>query len=113
MTEALCTIDSCSYGTAGASLSQQAGAEAVLWLSEQTDVDTGLRSYLEGMNATQRDYFSFQWQMIYPMAEKLPQAKGEQLEVLNDLTCGILQELGVTDVWKAHIDLEPFWEWTE
>lgn len=113
MIEALCTIDSCSYGTAGASLSQQAGAEAVLWLSEQADVGAGLRSYLEGMNATQRDYFSFQWQMIYPMAEKLPQADGEQLEVLNDLTRGILQELGVTDVWKAHTDLEPFWEWTE
>ncbi|MBR5284430.1 MAG: hypothetical protein IKU27_05230 [Clostridia bacterium] len=110
---ALCTIDSCSYGTAGASLAQQAAAEAVLSLSEQEDVGTGLRTYLEGMNATQLDYFSFQWQMIYPMAEKLPEADTERLEILNDLVHGILQELGVTDVWKSHTDLEPFWEWTE
>ena len=110
---ALCTIDSCSYGTAGASLAQQSAAEAILSLSEQEDVGTALRTYLEEMNATQLDYFSFQWQMIYPMTEKLPEADAERLEILNDLARGILQELGVTDVWKSHTDLEPFWEWTE
>ena len=56
--------DEVSYGSAGASLQQANAAVAVMKLAmdESGKAQETVKAYLEGMNETQRDYFSFQWQ---------------------------------------------------
>ena len=51
------------------------------------------------MNATQKDFFSFQWQQALRQANALLDGSEDP---------AILDNAGVTDEWKNHTDLEPF-----
>ena len=64
LTKLLVSIDEVSYGSAGASLQQANAAVAVMKLAmdESGKAQETVKAYLEGMNETQKDYFSFQWQ---------------------------------------------------
>lgn len=125
-------IDSCRYGSAGASLDQISAAIALLSLTEQESVTDNLRTYLDGMDATQQDYFSFQWQMNMVKAHALLGAPSDytglledsgngnvmlenfdaaNLEELNQMILTELNNRGITDEWKHHTDLEPFFLW--
>ena len=60
----LVSIDTVASGSAGGSLHQ---ANAVVCLIKIAMIDSGkaedaVKTYLNGMNATQKDFFSFQWQ---------------------------------------------------
>ena len=132
-TLALMEIDACEYGSAGASLKQTSSAVQVLNLSLQEDISEALTAYLDGMTATQKDYFSFQWQMAVDKAEQLLTAEdaavqleeaghgdldlsqfdAEALEAFNEMMTEALAEQGVTDVWKEHTDFEPFAHWAQ
>lgn len=132
--QSLNRIDSCQYGTAGSSLQQASAAVDVLLLTRAEDVRTVLADYLDAMNTTQRDFFSFQWQMSAKRAKAMlaePDAwKGlisdsgrgdvelgsfrpEQVEALSEDVLTLLAEKGVTDVWKGHTEKLPFSHWTE
>ena len=62
----LVSIDTVARGSAGGSLQQ---ANAAVCLMKLTTIDSGkaedaVKTYLNGMNATQKDFFSFQWQQV-------------------------------------------------
>ena len=95
LVQLLVTIDSDSYGSAGASLQQANAAVSLMKLAAEgsEDAEKTAKDYLAGMNATQKDFFSFQWQ--------------QALKEANALLDGS-KDAGVTDEWKNHTDLEPF-----
>ena len=132
--ELLKTIDRCSYGTAGSSLSQLSAGVSVLKLTEKEEISEKLSEYLDGMDATQRDYFSFQWQMCVKKAEALLEKSEDypdemkdagleevdlskfDKEKLSELDTAVMTELEkrhVTDEWKNHPEEEPFVYWGE
>ena len=129
--KALNSIDHTQYGTAGSSLQQTASAVDALQLTGKTDVETVLAEYLSGMNATQKDFFSFQWQMSVKKARDMLANPASYAGLLSDCGCGdvdltaftaeqldatdkavmtLLQDNGVTDVWKT-AEQEPFLRW--
>lgn len=128
------SIDNCQYGTAGSSLQQASAAVGVLLLTGAEDVQTVLADYLAAMNTTQRDFFSFQWQMSAKKAKAmlaepdtwkgllsdcgrgdvdLGSFKPEQVDSLSESVLTLLREKGVADVWKEHTEEQPFAHWTE
>ena len=134
VTELFKTIDRCPYGTAGSSLSQVVAAVSVLKLSKADDVMPKISLYLEKMDATQRDYFSFQWQMCiekaYVILEKPEDFKGaledaglddvdlsvftkDEIDRLNTKVTEELEKHGVKDEWKNHLEAEPFVFWED
>ena len=127
--ELLKSVDRCPYGTAGASLSAVAAGVSVLELSKTEGVSVKLSAYLDGMDATQKDYFSFQWQMCMKKAkvilENPDSVAGEmsdagisdvdlsafdkdELYALDGMVMGELEKRGVKDEWKNHLEQEPF-----
>lgn len=122
-------IDICQYGTSGASMQQTRAAVALLQLSKMDNAAETLHHYLREMNATQKDYFSFQWQMSLAKAKKLladPAAAAgtltasgvsdvdlttftlDAVEALDKTVTDQLKSNGVADVWKTQLTLEPF-----
>lgn len=127
-------IDNCQYGTAGSSLQQASAAAGVLLLTAAEDVAPVLDGCLAAMNTTQRDFFSFQWQMSVKKAKAMladPAAwqgalsdcgRGDvdpaaytlqQVEALDQTVLEALRQRGVTDEWKKHLEEQPFENWTE
>ena len=130
--EILKIIDRCSYGTAGSSLSQVAAAVNVIKLSKTDGAIDKILKYLNGMDATQKDYFSFQWQMCMKKALAILKApdryQGEmydagvsdvdlsefnkdELEKLNDAVISQFENLKIKDEWKNHPEIELFIFW--
>ena len=130
LTKLLVSIDEVSYGSAGASLQQANAAVAVMKLAmdESGKAQETVKAYLEGMNETQRDYFSFQWQQAMKTALALLNGD-EDAAILedagdadfdlkagdsaktaefNDAVIQLLSDAGVTNEWKNHTDVEPF-----
>lgn len=129
ITQVLYSIDEMYYGSAGSTLHQAAVAVDLICLTQQPDTITRLDEYLAVMTDLQRDYFSFQWQMMSKAARELlkdPEAAKPMLEsvsledfVFSNYTMEELDKLdeqvrarlagyGVADSWKNHTDLEPF-----
>ena len=126
----LVAVDTASYGSAGASLQQANAAVAVMKLAmdESGKAQETVKAYLEGMNETQKDYFSFQWQQAMKTALALLNGD-EDAAILedagdadfdlkavdsaktaefNDAVIQLLSDAGVTNEWKNHTDVEPF-----
>ena len=127
----LSAIDHCRYGAAGASLSQVDAACKLLQLTTIDHSDSMFSDYFDGMNITQLDYFSFQWQMCMKQAQALlsdpenhfgeleDSGNGnfdltsydkEDLAALDKQVMTELKNRNVTDVWKNYLYLEPFIE---
>lgn len=126
----LIAIDETAYGSAGASLQQANAAVAVMKLAmdESGKAEEAVSSYLAGMNETQKDYFSFQWQQAMKTATALLDGSEDagilsdagdadfdltavdsaKVTALNDAVTKLLTDAGVTDEWKNHTDAEPF-----
>ena len=126
----LVTIDSDSYGSAGASLQQANAAVSLMKLAAEGSEDVGeaVKAYLAGMNATQKDFFSFQWQQALKEANALLDGSKDagvledagdgdfdlqavdsnRVAALDEAVTKLLRDAGVTDEWKNHTDLEPF-----
>ncbi len=123
------TIDTCKYGTAGASLSQVNAAVSMLKLSTLDSIEICVDQYFNAMNVTQLDFFSFQWQMSYAKAlailtspkeyagllndsgnsnVDLTVFSVERLDSLNETVLRILADYGVKDEWKNCKDMLPF-----
>ena len=73
-------------------------------LMKLATIDSGkaedaVKTYLNGMNATQEDFFSFQWQQALRHTNALLDGSEDP---------AILDGAGVTDEWKNHTDLKPF-----
>ena len=131
-TKRLMNIDACQYGTAGASLRQMGVSVDLFWLCVAEDKEEKLDAYLDAMTDTQRDYFSFQWQMRVKHAKKM-KAGGdliagllndaglrdvtldffriEDVEQFDAVVMEKLKKHGVTDAWKNHLDETPFTHW--
>ena len=130
LTKLLVSIDEVSYGSAGASLQQANAAVAVMKLAmdESGKAQETVKAYLEGMNETQKDYFSFPWQQATKTALALLNGD-EDAAILedagdadfdlkavdsaktaefNDAVIQLLSDAGVTNEWKNHTDVEPF-----
>lgn len=130
LTKLLIAIDEVSYGSAGASLQQANAAVAVMKLAmdESGKAEETVKSYLAGMNETQKDYFSFQWQQAMKTALALLNGD-EDAAILedagdadfdlkavdstktaefNNAVIQLLSDAGVTNEWKNHTDVEPF-----
>ena len=130
LTKLLVSIDEVSYGSAGASLQQANAAVAVMKLAmdESGKAQETVKAYLEGMNETQKDYFSFQWQQAMKTALALLNGD-EDAAILedagdadfdlkavdsaktaefNDAVIQLLSDAGVTNEWKNHTDVELF-----
>lgn len=126
----LTAIDTVSYGSAGASLQQANAAVALMKLAmaDGSKVEEAVKSYLAGMNETQKDYFSFQWQQAIKTALALLNGD-EDAAILedagdadfdltavdstktadfNNAVIQLLSDAGVTNEWKNHTDVEPF-----
>ena len=126
----LVAVDTASYGSAGASLQQANAAVAVMKLGND---DSGkaaeaVKSYLGGMDDTQKDYFSFQWQQAVKTALALldgtedaailqdagdadfdlKAVDSKKVAEFNDAVIALLGDAGVTNEWKNHTDVEPF-----
>lgn len=130
LTKLLVSIDEVSYGSAGASLQQANAAVAVMKLAmdESGKAQETVKAYLEGMNETQKDYFSFQW--LQAMKTALALLNGDEDAAIledagdadfdlkavdsaktaefNDAVIQLLSDAGVTNEWKNHTDVEPF-----
>ena len=134
VTQKLINIDTCPYSTAGASLKQLLASVGLLQLTKEPDWESKLDAYLAGMTDTQRDFFSFQWQMrlndakllLVPgnvLADMLGDVgmgdlsltlfSSEELNQLHRTVTNKLQHYGVVDQWKNHRDIEPFIYWNE
>lgn len=79
-------------------------ANAAVCLMKLATIDSGkaedaVKTYLNGMNATQKDFSSFQWQQALRHTNALLDGSEDP---------AILDGAGVTDEWKNHTDLEPF-----
>ena len=97
----LVSIGTVARGSAGGSLHQ---ANAAVCLMKLATIDSGkaedaVKTYLNGMNATQKDFSSFQWQQALRHTNALLDGSEDP---------AILDGAGVTDEWKNHTDLEPF-----
>ena len=126
----LMSIGTVARGSAGGSLQQ---ANAAVCLMKLVTIDRGkveeaVKTYLNGMNATQEDFFSFQWQQALRHTNALldgsedpaildnPGDAGFDLQVvssnrvdaLDKTVTELLRDAGVADEWKNHTDLEPF-----
>ena len=126
----LTAIDTVSYGSAGASLQQANAAVALMKLAmaDGSKAEEAVKSYLAGMNETQKDYFSFQWQQAMKTALALLNGDEDaailedagdadfdlktvdsaKIASFNDTVIGLLGDAGVTNEWKNHTDVEPF-----
>ena len=126
----LVSIGTVARGSAGGSLHQ---ANAAVCLMKLATIDSGkaedaVKTYLNGMNATQKDFFSFQRQQALRQANALldgsedpatldnPGDAGFDLQVvssnrvdaLDKTVTKLLRDAGVTDEWRNHTDLVPF-----
>ena len=126
----LVSIDTVASGSAGGSLHQ---ANAVVCLIKIAMIDSGkaedaVKTYLNGMNATQKDFFSFQWQQALRHTNALLDGRedpaildnagdagfdlqavsSDRVDALDKTVTELLRDTGVTDEWKNHTDLEPF-----
>lgn len=126
----LVTIDRTPYGSAGSSLQQVHSAVSLMKLAmdESGNAEETVKTYLEGMNDTQRDFFSFQWEHVQETANALMDGSldaailedagdadfdlkavdSEKVKTLTETVTNLLRDAGVTDEWKNHTDLEPF-----
>ena len=113
-----------------ASLQQANAAVAVMKLAmdESGKAQETVKAYLEGMNETQKDYFSFQWQQAMKTALALlngdedaailedagdadfdlKAVDSKKVAEFNDAVIALLGDAGVTNEWKNHTDVEPF-----
>ena len=126
----LVSIDAVARGSAGGSLQQ---ANAAVSLMKFAMIDSGkaenaVKAYLAEMNATQKDFFSFQWQQALRQANALldgsedpailddagdagfdlQAVSSDGVDALDKTVIKLLRDAGVTDEWKNHTDLEPF-----
>lgn len=130
LTALLVTIDRTPYGSAGSSLQQVNSAVSLMKLAmdESGNAEETVKTYLEGMNDTQRDFFSFQWEHVQKTADALMDGSmdaavledagdadfdlkavdSEKVKTLIETVTNLLRDAGVTDEWKNHTDLEPF-----
>ena len=130
LTDLLVTIDRTPYGSAGSSLQQVHSAVSLMKLAmdESGNAEETVKTYLEGMNDTQRDFFSFQWEHVQETANALMDGSldaailedagdadfdlkavdSEKVKTLTETVANLLRDAGVTDEWKNHTDLEPF-----
>ena len=126
----LVSIDTVAHGSAGGSLQQANAAVSLMKLAmnESGKVEEAAKTYLAGMNATQKDFFSFQWQQALRQANALLDGSEDpailddagdagfdlkavssaKVDALDKTVTKLLRDAGVTDEWKNHIDLEPF-----
>ena len=98
----LVSIGTVARSSAGGSLQQANAAVCLMKLAtiDRGKVEEAVKTYLDGMNATQKDFFSFQWQQALSHANALLDGSEDP---------AILDGAGVTDEWKNHTDLEPFY----
>ncbi len=122
VTQALITIDTTPYGTAGSSLAQVIAGVNLIQLTQREETLSAAKRYLDGMTPLQLDYFSFQWQTALATARSIltefPEQqpllsdagfpdfdpapyKEKDLETLDESVRVLLTERGVTDVWKT------------
>ena len=101
LVDVLVSIDTVGHGSAGSSLQQANAAVSLMKLAmiDSGKVEEAVKTYLSGMNVTQKDFFSFQWQQALSHANALLDGSEDP---------AILDGAGVTDEWKNHTDLEPF-----
>ena len=125
----LVSIDTVAHGSAGGSLQQANAAVSLMKLAmnEGGKVEEAAKTYLAGMNATQKDFFSFQWQQALRQANALldgsedpailddadagfdlKAVSSDRVDALDKTVIKLLLGAGVTDEWKNHTDLEPF-----
>ena len=126
----LVSIDTVAHGSAGGSLQQANAAVSLMKLAmnESGKVEEAAKTYLAGMNATQKDFFSFQWQQALRQANALLDGSEDpailddagdagfdlkavssaKVDALDKTVTELLRDAGVTDEWKNHTDLEPF-----
>ena len=97
----LVSIGTVARGSAGGNLQQANAAVSLmnLAMNESGKAEEAVKTYLDGMNATQKDFFSFQWQQVLSHANALLDGNEDP---------AILDGAGVTDEWRNHTDLEPF-----
>lgn len=127
----LVSIDTVAHGSAGGSLQQANAAVSLMKLAmnESRKVEEAAKTYLAGMNATQKDFFSFQWQQALLQANALldgsedpailddagdagfdlQAVSSDGVDALDKTVTELLRDAGVTDEWKDHTDLEPFY----
>ena len=130
VTDLLVSIDTVAHGSAGGSLQQANAAVCLMKLAMDESGKTGdaVKTYLTGMNATQKDFFSFQWQQALSQANALldgsedpailddagvagfdlKAVSSDKVAALDKTVTKLLRDAGVTDEWKNHTDLEPF-----
>ena len=128
--EMLITIDRTVYGSAGASLQQANAAVALMKfaMDDSGNAEEALTNYLDGMNETQKDFFSFQWQQVLKTADALLDGSEDpailadagdadfdigavdtaKVTAMNETVSKLLRDAGVTDEWCNHTDIEPF-----
>ena len=126
----LVSIDTVAHGSAGGSLQQANAAVCLMKLAmmDSGKVEEAVKTYLAGMNATQKDFFSFQWQQALSHANALLDGSedpailddagdtgfdlhavsSDKVAALDKTVTKLLHDAGVTDEWKNHTDLEPF-----
>ena len=126
----LVSIDTVASGSAGGSLQQANAAVSLMKLAmiDSGKAENAVKAYLAEMNATQKDFFSFQWQQALSHANALldgsedpailddagdagfdlKAVSSDRVDALDKTVTELLRDAGVTDEWKNHTDLEPF-----
>ena len=126
----LVSIDTVASGSAGGSLQQANAAVSLMKLAmiDSGKVEEAVKAYLSGMKATQKDFFSFQWQQALSHANALLDGSEDpailadagdadfdlkavssgKVTALDKTVTKLLRDAGVTDEWRNHTDLEPF-----
>ena len=127
----LVSIDTVASGSAGGSLQQANAAVSLMKLAmiDSGKAENAVKAYLAEMNATQKDFFSFQWQQALRQANALLDGSEDpailddagdadfdlqavssaKVDALDKTVTKLLRDAGVTDEWKNHTDLEPFY----
>lgn len=127
----LMSIDTVAHGSAGGSLQQANAAVSLMKLAmiDSGKAENAVKAYLAEMNATQKDFFSFQWQQALRQANALLDGSEDpailddagnagfdlqavssaKVDALDKTVTKLLRDAGVTDEWKNHTDLEPFY----
>ena len=126
----LVRIDTVAHGSAGGSLQQANAAVSLMKLAmiDSGKAENAVKAYLAEMNATQKDFFSFQWQQALRQVNALLDGSEDpailddagdadfdlkavdsaKTAEFNDAVIQLLSDAGVTNEWKNHTDVEPF-----
>lgn len=131
LSQLLNKINTVTYGLEDSDLKKVSAAVSIIMLSENEDAVNSIETFMSDMTDTQKDYFSFSWEMAAETADEIfehpdryssslydagyqefniSQHSEEQFDNFDDMVEKRFEAMGITEEWENHEDIFPFSE---